>query len=84
MFENNCIVQNNQGIIGRVVYYDRLTHTLHVMVRLNTFSWKIEKWDPYSCNKKQTFLWSINIPFACRYIEQHRSPDLRPIDMEID
>lgn len=84
MFENNSIVQNDYGVIGRVVYHDRLTYKIHVMVRLDTFSWKIEKWDYYQCNEIQTYLWTINTPFACRYYQPYRSPDLRPIDMEID
>lgn len=84
MFANNCIVQNDENIIGRVIYHDKLKHVVYVIVRLNTFTWKIEKWDPSDCNEIQSYLWTINIPFACRYFSHHRSPDLRPIDMEID
>ena len=84
MFENNSIVKGIDGIIGRVIYYDRYSHVVHVLVRLNTFSWKIEKWDPYCCNEIQTYLWPINTAFACRYYQPYKSPDLRPIDMEID
>ena len=84
MFANNSIVQDDQGILGRVINYDKYSHVIYVMVRVNTFSWKIEKWHPYCCNEIQTFLWSINTPFACRYQSHYRSPDLRPMDMDID
>ena len=84
MIQNNSIVQNYNGVIGRVVYKDNYTYMLHVLVRLDTFSWKIEKWDIYSCNEIQGYLWTINTAFACRYYEPYKSPDLRPMDMEID
>lgn len=84
MFKNNCIVQNNDNVIGRVLYYDRVKYTVYVIVRKDTFTWKIEKWDPYQCNEIQTYLWPINTAFACRYYQPYQSPDLRPIDMEID
>lgn len=84
MFANNCIVKNDYDILGRVIYFDRYSHVVHVIVRLNTFSWKIEKWDPYSCKEVQAYLWPIETPFACRCYQSYRSPDLRPMHMEID
>ncbi len=84
MFANNCIVQNDEGVLGRVIYYDRYSHVLRVIVRLNTFTWKIEKWDQFRCNEVQAYLWPIETPFVIRYQKMHRTPDLRPINMEID
>lgn len=80
MYQNNDIVENSYGILGRVIHHDRYSHVVHVLVRVNTFTWKIEKWDPYFCNKKMAFLWPIETPFAIRYQRRHRTPELRPLN----
>ena len=84
MFKNNTIVKNSEDIIGRVIYHDTYSHVVHVIVRVNTFTWKIEKWDPFHCYPCLTYLWPLETPFCIRYQKMHRTPDLRPIDMEID
>lgn len=84
MLDNNSIVQNDYGVLGRVVYNDNIKREVHVIVRLDTFSWKIEKWDPYRCKNVETYLWPMSTPFCNRYQKIHRTPDLRPMAMEID
>lgn len=84
MIANNSIVQNDFGVMGRVIYHDKYSHVIHVIVRVNTFTWKIEKWDPYHCNQIQTYLWPIETPFRIRYQKIQRTPDLKPMYMEID
>ncbi len=84
MFANNCIVQNEEGVMGRVMYHDKYSHVVHTLIRLDTFSWKIEKWDQFRCYEIQAFLWPVETAFACRYYQPYKSPNLKPIDMEID
>jgi hypothetical protein len=81
MFANNCIVKNDDGIVGRVIHYDRYSHVIHVIVRTNTFTWKVEKWDPYKCYEFQTYLWPMETPFCIRYQKIHRTPELKPMCM---
>jgi hypothetical protein len=84
MFNNNSIVRNYEGIVGRVFYHDTYSHVVHVLVRVNTFTWKVEKWDAFDCYDAPVYLWPIETPFCIRYQKIHRTPDLKPLNMEID
>lgn len=78
MFVPNQIVEYRDRY-GRVIYYDPITHFVHVLFKTNTNAWKIEKCDYFFCKPAQIFLWSTENVFCVRHQRQHRTPNLVPV-----
>ncbi len=68
------------GQLGRVVCYDTISYTIHVMFRNNANTWIVKKCDPFHCKQVQAFLWTVETAFSSRYLRKDRTPDLRPIE----
>jgi hypothetical protein len=78
MYQSNQIVEY-YGRYGRVMYYDRLKHNVHVLFRVNDTTWKIEKCDEIFCRPAQVFLWTIESAFHTKYFRKTRTPQFRPV-----
>ena len=77
MFQQNDVVEDNHGNIGRVLYHDTLKRELYILVRIGTRSWKQFKVYDLLCHKVTAgFMWHIEDAFAIRRI--------RPIYIEPD
>ena len=83
MYLANQIVEYH-GRHGRVIYHDRLSHTVHVLFRVNTYTWKIEKCDEFLCRLTQMFLWGIESAFSIRHRMRIRTPQLAPMNADTD
>jgi len=83
MFKNNQAVTDNT-YVGRVMYHDVVTHTVHVLVKINEHTWKIEKWDQFFCYPYDQYVWPIDTPFVIKYHRLQRTPILQPMDIEDD
>jgi hypothetical protein len=81
MYQPNQIVEYN-GTHGRVIFHDPITYNVHVMFRLNTNTWKIERCDEIFCKPAQVFLWTIHSAFFTRHVV--KTPQIGGFDMEID
>lgn len=66
MFTPNQIVETLYGL-GRIVYYDKLNHTAHVMVRTTNNTWVIKRIDETKIQSTETFLWTIQQAFKSKY-----------------
>jgi hypothetical protein len=66
MFATNQIVETSDGL-GRIVYYDKLTHTAHVMVRMTNNTWVIKQFDETKLQPTETFLWTLQQAFNSKY-----------------
>lgn len=65
MFKLNDPVQMN-GIIGRVFAIDKL-NTLHVLVRVNEYTWKVEKWYSMMCQPYMNYMWTVQSAFKTQH-----------------
>ncbi len=82
-FTNNQSVTNYSSV-GRVMYHDVVTHTVHVLVKTNENTWKVEKWDQYFCYPHDEYVWPIETPFVIKYHRLQRTPVLQPMDVDDD
>lgn len=88
MYKLNDIVEYD-GVLGRVFSYDKITHSVHVLFRVNDHTWKVEKCDEFFCKHIQKYMWSVDTAFCIKYQKMHRTPQLGPDEgdihiMEID
>ena len=83
MYRPNEIVEY-EGQHGRVIYHDLLTHTIHVLFRVNNNTWKVEKCDPFQCKPAQVFLWTIESAVCSRYLRRQRTPELQSLKQYTD
>lgn len=83
MYKCNDIVECD-GRYGRVVYFDPTTYTVHVLIKLNEYTWKLEKVQPYMCNPAQVFLWTIESAFRTWYRRNNKTPELVPMVIDDD
>jgi hypothetical protein len=70
MFKLNDSVQMD-GTIGRIIAIGR-TSTLHVLVRVNDHTWKVEKWYSLMCQPYMSYMWTIENAFRIperRYVK---------------
>ncbi len=81
MYKVNDIVSMD-GKIGRVLYYDALTHDLHVLNRVSENGWREEKWDPMFCRKAYAVIWDIGHAFNLKPTKYVKSPYLFPMDID--
>jgi hypothetical protein len=65
MFSAHQIVETLYGL-GRVVYYDKLSHTAHVMVRTANNTWVIKQIDEVKIQPTETLLWTIQQAFKSK------------------
>lgn len=82
MFLVNQIVECD-GNYGRVMAHDVVTHTVHVLLRLNNNTWRIKKIDDLHCYPAQVFLWTIENAFGIRRPRVNRTPQIMPIEVMI-
>lgn len=80
MYIPNQIVDVD-GMVGRVMYHDPMTQSVHVMFRTSQYSWKIQKCDVFFCKPAQVFLWTIQSAFSSRYPRQMRTPQFHAVEM---
>lgn len=83
MFLANQIVEYC-GNYGRVIYHDPVTYNVHVLLRINPNTWKIEKCDQLFCKPVEMFLWSVDNVFRIKYLPKTRTPQLKPVRVEED
>ena len=81
MYLPNQIVEYD-GKYGRVMFHDPITHNVHVLFRMNTNTWKIEKCDGFHCKSAQVFLWSMASAFATKHVR--KTPYLEPLSPDMD
>ena len=81
MYKHNQIVEYH-GRYGRVMFHNTRTHNVHVMFRLNTNTWKIERCDQIYCKPVQRFMWSTQSAFFTKHLM--RTPQLDAFDMEVE
>ncbi len=82
MFQQNDVVEDNYGNIGRVLYHDTLKRELYMLVRTNTRSWKQIKMYDLLCHKVTTagFMWHMEDAFAIRRVRpKYIEPDISSI-----
>lgn len=83
MYKFNDIVECNERY-GRVMYYDPMTYTVHVLFKTNDNTWKIEKCDRFFCNPAQVFLWTLESVFHMQRQMRVQTPDFAPMAIEDD
>lgn len=86
MYRVNQIVEYN-GMYGRVMCHDALKHNVHVLFRLNNYTWKITACDDFHCTPAQVFLWTMESAFRIRRPRLNGTPQFLPIevmDLEVD
>lgn len=83
MYMPNQIVEYN-GLYGRVMYHDPTTHTVHVLFRIESNTWKVEKCDQYFCKPAQVYLWTVESAFCVKYTRKTRTPVLTCMDIVHD
>lgn len=83
MYKANDIVEY-EGNLGRVFSYDKITHSVHVLFRVNDHTWKVEKCDEFFCKHVQTYMWGIEYAFRIRYQKANRTPVLKPVNADED
>jgi hypothetical protein len=81
MYNANDIVSMD-GKIGRVLYYDALTHDLHVLNRVSENCWREEKWDSMFCRIAYVHLWDTNYAFNVKPTRYMKSPRMVPMDVD--
>lgn len=81
MFEPNDMIQC-EGKIGRVLFYNALTHDLHVLNRVSENGWREERWDPMFCRKAYIHMWDIDYAFNVKPTKYMKSPRLVPMDID--
>ena len=82
MYVRNDIVEYN-GKYGRVMYYDPVTHNVHVTFKTGNNTWKIEKCDMFFCKPAQVFLWTIESVFGVKHMKL-KTPLLVPMEIDDD
>ncbi len=82
MFQRSDIVEYN-GRYGRVMYYDPVTHNVHVMFKIKNNTWRIEKCDVFFCKHAQVFLWTIESVFGVKHMKL-KTPLLVPMEIDDD
>lgn len=80
MYQVNQIVEYN-GMYGRVMCHDTIKHNVHVLFRLNNYTWKIAACDDLLCNTAQVFLWTIESAFGIRRPRTNRTPQFLPTEV---
>jgi hypothetical protein len=84
MYLPNQIVEY-KGQPGRVLYVDPIQQYIHVLIRTNQNTWKIEKCDSLFCKPIHAFLWTIESAFCIRRQRTTQTPHLAPLEIqEID
>ena len=83
MYKCNQIIQHD-GEYGRVIYHDPITHVVHVLFKMNTNAWKIQKCDDLHCKPAQIFLWTIASAFCTKYSRQTRTPQFEAMRVDED
>lgn len=83
MYLPNQIVEFS-GKYGRVMYYDHRAHIVHVLFKLDSCTWKVEKCDEAFCKVAQVFLWGIETPFCIRHRMRVYTPRLVPTRTNTD
>jgi hypothetical protein len=83
MFKISDIVEFN-GKYGRVMYYDPITYTVHVLFKISNNTWKVEKCDYLFCKPAQVFLWSIESAFCTKPQRKQQTPELVPLNADDD
>lgn len=72
------------GKYGRVMYHDTRTHFVHILFKINEYTWKIEKHDELFCRPGHVFLWTIETAFKTKFISGTRTPQFRPVRVSDD
>jgi hypothetical protein len=83
MYKANDIVEY-EGKLGRVFGYDNITHSVHVLFRVNDHTWKVEKCDEFFCKRVQTYIWGIEYALRIKYQKATRTPNLAPMVADDD
>ena len=83
MYKCNQIVEV-EGVYGRVIYHDPVTHIVHVLLRTNFNTWKIQKCDDLHCKPVQVFLWTIESAFCTKYSHRTRTPQFEAMRVDQD
>ena len=56
----------NHGI-ARVWYHNKNTHTVYVLVRTGTFSWRVKSYDELSVEPVNDYvIWGMSMPFSIK------------------
>lgn len=66
MFTANQIVETSEGI-GRILYYDKLTHSARVILRTTNNTWIVKTFDETKLQPTETFIWTLQKAFNSKY-----------------
>lgn len=72
------------GRYGRVIYHDTRTHLVHILFKINDYTWKIEKHDESFCTIGEAFLWTIETAFKTKFINRTRTPQFGAVRVSED
>jgi hypothetical protein len=78
MYQPNQIIEY-YGRYGRVMYYNSLKHSVHVLFRVNDNTWKVETCDEIFCNPAEVYLWTTEVAFRTKHFRKSRTPQFGPI-----
>ncbi len=81
MYKSDDIV-SMEGKVGRVLFYNALTHDLHVLNRVSENCWREEKWDPMFCRIAYVVMWDLAHAFNVKPTKYMKSPCLVPMDVD--
>jgi len=80
MYQLNDSVQC-EGFIGRVFKVGN-NGTIHVLIRINENTWKVEKWYTIACRPYMGYMWTIQNAFNIRRNVKNPTPELIPMDID--
>ncbi len=83
MYKLNDIVEY-EGVLGRVFSYDKITHSVYVLFRLNDHTWKVEKCDEFFCKHVQKYMWGVETALCIKYQRLQRTPNLVPLNSDLE
>ena len=70
-----------EGRVGRVFSLGE-RRTIHVLVRVNEHTWRVETWYTMGCEPYHGFLWTFQNAFRTQL--SVRTPSLAPMEIEDD
>lgn len=80
MYKLNDSIEKD-GVVGRIIAIEKIS-TLHVLVRVNDHTWKVEKWYSRMCQPYMNFLWTIETVFRIPERRYIKTPKLHAKDAD--
>lgn len=80
MYQINDAIQF-EGKVGRVYSYGK-NGTLHVLVRVNENTWKVEQWYELMCQYYVGYMWTYQNVFGTKRKIRNYTPELKSMDVE--